>query len=81
MSEQAPDPFENYAEQEHSYDLLGRHGEGLIEEALEYLREKPDGHPVGVIITLDAPEAAPFLNPTSSSRRRRAGAASYRSSR
>jgi hypothetical protein len=52
------DPFENFAEQQRSYELLDEHREALVADALELLRSHPDMEVVGLILDADASETA-----------------------
>ena len=54
------DPFQNFGEQQRSYELLEEHRAALLADALELLREHPDLEVVGLILDADASEAAAF---------------------
>ncbi len=53
-----PDPFQNFGEQQRSYELLEEHRAALVADALEILREHPQLEVVGLIVDGDASEAA-----------------------
>ena len=52
------DPFENFGEQQQSFEMLEQHREVLVREAAEVVREHPGAEPVGVIMDSDASEAS-----------------------
>ena len=52
------DPFENFGEQQQSFEMLEQHRELLVREAAEVVREHPGAEPVGVIMDADASEAS-----------------------
>src|SRR4029450_8629177 len=52
------DPFENFEEQQRSYELLQEHREALVADALELLREHPGLEVVGLVLDADASEAS-----------------------
>jgi hypothetical protein len=54
------DPFENFAEQLRSYELLEAHRKALAADAADFGREHPDVPAVGLILDADASEAVAF---------------------
>ncbi len=55
-----PDPFENFGEQQQSFEMLEQHREALAADAAEFAREHPGVATVGLILDADASEAAPI---------------------
>ena len=54
------DPFENFAEQQSSYEMLEEHRAALAADAAELLREHPALELVGLIMEAEASEAVAF---------------------
>lgn len=54
------DPFENFGEQQQSYEMLQQHRDTLAADAAEFAREHPEIPTVGLILDADASEAAPI---------------------
>ena len=54
----APDPFENFGEQQLSHELLTEHRDALLADAQELWQAHPELEVVGMILDADAGEAA-----------------------
>jgi hypothetical protein len=56
-----PDPFEQFAEQQASHEMLAEHGPLLARDAAEIAADNPSAQLVGIIVESGAPEAAGLL--------------------